>query len=968
MADEHLKYLTGRFTLDTSDLDRAKKATSAGKAELNSIGKDTAGGNSPESRFERIRKAADDVAKVGDKLTVGVTLPVLAIGAAATAATNEFNTTFTRMETLAGVAADEVAGLRDTVKTLSGETGRAPQELAEALYFIRSAGLDGATAVDTLRISAQAAAVGLGSTEQVADALTSVISAYGEANITAAQAADVLVQTAREGKAEAAELAPQFGRLLPVATNLGISFDQVGAGLAFLTRQSGDASLASTQLGGIMNALLKPSAEAKNLLEGVGLSSAGIRKQLREEGLLATLQLLSDRFRGNSEAMGTVFADVQGLQGALALTGASAADAQAVFDSLAGASGELGTAFSKVADDDAFKQQQALAKTKLALIEFGESAAPVATKLAGFASAVTGAFASLPDGLQSATVAVGLLAAAMGPLLSVGGRLVENYDTVKNALTSAAGAFRKTATDAAGAATSTAASSAALGPAGIAIAGVTAAVAVAGVVYDGWRKRKEELKRATDTLRAALDDETKSVTEGARASIEAEIANRNQTDDLARAGVTYDLLTAAVLGSAEAQRELRRRLVESGEVSLQLNESGRQQRLDLEALTDAYVRTGRVGLGVMIDRGEGLVDTFDTLGSALATTAQQTLDQAVAAGKLSTAQADAALGTLKLADGTTDYAAVIDFARAALVEQATATDEVTAAQVEGQPATEQAILGAKELKSLADEVREAEERKAKALRDSYAAVLEGANEQIAYERSQIRTADALGKVDEATGKVAKGGKDLEANQRDLNLALLDARDSLISQAVAAAEADANQRGLKSASDDAAGSLAVQVTELSRMRDSLAPDSPLRAYLDEYIAKLESEIPRQIETELLIRANAFLDTFVGRNADGTVQRRLKTGGPIPGGRDEPVPIVAHGGEFVLSADVVDAIKRGDPTIGLGQRIAGGDVGAPAQAGGQTIVHHHYVANVQALRADIDEAELGRTLDRMVLLHG
>ncbi len=40
-----------------------------------------------------------------------------------------------------------------------------------------------------------------------------------------------------------------------------------------------------------------------------------------------------------------------------------------------------------------------------------------------------------------------------------------------------------------------------------------------------------------------------------------------------------------------------------------------------------------------------------------------------------------------------------------------------------------------------------------------------------------------------------------------------------------------------------------------------------------------------------------------------------GGPIPGTAGTPVAVTAHGGEYVLSADVVDAIKRGGSSRGL-----------------------------------------------------
>ena len=46
-----------------------------------------------------------------------------------------------------------------------------------------------------------------------------------------------------------------------------------------------------------------------------------------------------------------------------------------------------------------------------------------------------------------------------------------------------------------------------------------------------------------------------------------------------------------------------------------------------------------------------------------------------------------------------------------------------------------------------------------------------------------------------------------------------------------------------------------------------------------------------------------------------QFTMMSGGFIPGPVNMPVPIMAHGGEYVLSADVVDAIRSGGPSRGL-----------------------------------------------------
>ncbi len=72
----------------------------------------------------------------------------------------------------------------------------------------------------------------------------------------------------------------------------------------------------------------------------------------------------------------------------------------------------------------------------------------------------------------------------------------------------------------------------------------------------------------------------------------------------------------------------------------------------------------------------------------------------------------------------------------------------------------------------------------------------------------------------------------------------------------------------------------------------------------------------------VRAQIFYDIF------GGVTSR-QHGGPIPGGINQAVPILAHGGEFVLSADVVERIKAGRPsrgaTVGGGEAWNGGGGG-------------------------------------------
>ena len=78
-------------------------------------------------------------------------------------------------------------------------------------------------------------------------------------------------------------------------------------------------------------------------------------------------------------------------------------------------------------------------------------------------------------------------------------------------------------------------------------------------------------------------------------------------------------------------------------------------------------------------------------------------------------------------------------------------------------------------------------------------------------------------------------------------------------------------------------------------------------------------------------------FVSGGSFGTAMGGMKSfvtraaGGPIPGPEGSPMPILAHGGEFVLSANVVKAIKAGQPTSG----ISGGTAAAISGGSSATI---------------------------------
>ena len=258
-------------------------------------------------------------------------------------------------------------------------TGKSANEAAEALFFITSAGLRGEDAMNVLEASLKAASVGLGETKSVADLATSALNAYGTENLSAMEATDVLTASVREGKLEASELAQSMGSVLPIASNMGVQFHEVGAAFAAMSRTGTNAAEASTALNAILSGLLKPTDDAEQALAEMGLSSKGLKEQIKEEGLLSVLKTLKTEFDKNGDAAARVFPNIRALKGVLDLVGAGAETNAQIFESLSNSLGATDEAFSK--SKDASKEFDIeFAKLQDTLLSIGQTLLPLVNK------------------------------------------------------------------------------------------------------------------------------------------------------------------------------------------------------------------------------------------------------------------------------------------------------------------------------------------------------------------------------------------------------------------------------------------------------------------------------------------------------------------------------------------------------------------------------------------------------------
>ena len=234
--------------------------------------------------------------KLGRSITRNFSVPFALAGGAAVKMAADFDTSLTKIRTLVGASESQVNQFRESVLELSGTTAQAPKDLADGLFFLTSAGLKSANAMETLEQVSKGVAIGLGEQTDLAKVAGAAQNAYGQDVLSASDALDVFGKMVKTGMFESSELAKVLGKEAGFAAALGISFEELGAFISTYTRTTGDATSATVGISGVMMAFTKQTDKGEQALSGINMTYASLKEMLGEQGLQKTLIHLRDRF------------------------------------------------------------------------------------------------------------------------------------------------------------------------------------------------------------------------------------------------------------------------------------------------------------------------------------------------------------------------------------------------------------------------------------------------------------------------------------------------------------------------------------------------------------------------------------------------------------------------------------------------------------------------------------------------
>ena len=302
----------------------------------------------------RVERALGGIESAADRMQRRITVGVAALGVAATAAIGvsvreiaRLQTSVAEITTLFDSTSTSIGTITQTVREQTNVFGGSAITQAEAYYGIVSSGaMAGAEATQLLTDSNRLAIAGVTSVATASDGLTSSLNAYGESASSAVMFSDILFATVAEGKTTIDELASSVGGVAPTAAALGVSFQELNAGVAALTSTGLSTNQAFTRINAVLTAVLKPSSQATDLAEDLGLefNVAGIRAR----GLAGFLEDVTKATRGNSAQMATLFGRSEAIAAVLSLTGTQADKFRDSLDVLTNSAGATEEAYQKV--------------------------------------------------------------------------------------------------------------------------------------------------------------------------------------------------------------------------------------------------------------------------------------------------------------------------------------------------------------------------------------------------------------------------------------------------------------------------------------------------------------------------------------------------------------------------------------------------------------------------------------------
>lgn len=268
---------------------------------------------------------------------------------------DKFDKGMRAVNTMAGLNQEGLSQLTGQVEELANTIPMAKDELANGLYQVISNGVPKDNWIAFLEQSSKSAVGGIADLGQTVTVTSTLIKNYGLEWSAAGELQDKIQMTAKNGVTSFEQLAQALPRVSGNAATLGVSVDELMATFATLTGVSGNTSEVSTQLAAVFTALVKPTSEATQMAEAMGIQfdAAAIKAAGGMQNFLTNLDGTVKAYAQangmlSEEIYGKLFSSAEALRALIPLNGKLADTYRNNVTAMADSGGTIDEAFTSM--------------------------------------------------------------------------------------------------------------------------------------------------------------------------------------------------------------------------------------------------------------------------------------------------------------------------------------------------------------------------------------------------------------------------------------------------------------------------------------------------------------------------------------------------------------------------------------------------------------------------------------------
>lgn len=433
---------------------------------------------------EKMKEVGKKISAVGDKLTQKVTMPLVAVATAGVASFAEVDKTMQLTNKTMGNTEEQAQLLNKAMKDAAANSTFGMKDAATATLNFARAGLDAEEAAAALAPAMNLAAGEGGNLDTVSGGLVATINGFHGSFKDAEHYADVFATACNESALDVDSLSHAMSVAAPIFSAAGYTVNDAALYMGVMADNGIEADKAANSLKTGLARLVSPTEAGYEAMKQLGIEVTNADGSMKDS---VTIQReLHEAFGKLSEseqlaAASAIFGKNQ-MSPWLALINTAPEDVGELDAALANCAGTTEEMAESMMSGFGGSIEKLKSSIDVLVNNIGEALAPHIQKVITFMQDLVDKFNALTPEQQETIVKIGAIVAAIGPVLSIGGRLITGIGAVVAVLT---------------------------GPAGIvvAIGAVVAAIgAVVVAIVTHWDEIKEKLSEIAQAVGTWIED------------------------------------------------------------------------------------------------------------------------------------------------------------------------------------------------------------------------------------------------------------------------------------------------------------------------------------------------------------------------------------------------------------------------------------------------------------------------------